>query len=244
MSSRIEQFVHAGLARLYPQDLARYEPQNSILDQLSSVIQNEGNNLSDLIQELHPDQTTLNSALFIAAKSGNADAIWILVTLGVDPVTIDHLKNTPLHYAAENGHLGAIEALIQIGNLNTTSKTENIPGPRRSSRRRQTITISFLLMDQPGDIGRSPLAIAILNNQWLAVETLLRLGSQALLKTDNNGKTVIHLVCERGYKVLLEDLLRMGQFSPEFIDANDKKKNTAFLTARWFQNISKERYLI
>jgi ankyrin repeat protein len=67
------------------------------------------------------------TALHIASKWGDEEAIRILIAAGavINKPGEDH--NTPLHYAAMMGHLGAAMALVDLGAVCSKDRYGNVP---------------------------------------------------------------------------------------------------------------------
>ncbi|CAG7561911.1 unnamed protein product [Fusarium equiseti] len=65
------------------------------------------------------------TALHFAAMSGNTAIIYELVRLGHSVVVYDDTGDTPLHLAADNGHLFAVKSLIDLGALDTVNTSDS-----------------------------------------------------------------------------------------------------------------------
>ncbi len=67
------------------------------------------------------DQDALQEALTLAAVTGAADAVAVLVARGADPTLYNpahmHAHSTPLHQAVDSGSLATVRALIEAGAL-------------------------------------------------------------------------------------------------------------------------------
>lgn len=79
-----------------------------------AVIAKEQPNL--IAEQTHND----NTALHEAAKNGDVEMIELLSKVFSKEFNVNHrchcyLKRTPLHYAVEGGHMGAVEALLKLG---------------------------------------------------------------------------------------------------------------------------------
>ena len=59
-------------------------------------------------------QATRNTLLHIAARSGDAEVVSMLLEQGADPNAPDVGRFTPLHRAAENGHAEVISLLLVV----------------------------------------------------------------------------------------------------------------------------------
>ncbi|XP_056146251.1 histone-lysine N-methyltransferase EHMT1 isoform X2 [Lampris incognitus] len=125
----------------------------------------------------HPRQ------LYISAKQGELKKVIMMLIDGIDPnfKMETHDKRSPLHAAAEAGHLEICHVLLQAGaNLNMCDSDEHTP-----------------LMD------------ACENNHPEVVVYLLRAGASVTHK-DIEGFTCLHLAAKCGHYTIVETLLSSG----------------------------------
>ncbi|XP_048469758.1 histone-lysine N-methyltransferase EHMT1 isoform X3 [Rhincodon typus] len=125
----------------------------------------------------HPKQ------LYISAKQGEMQKVLLMLVDGIDPnFRAEHQnKRTPLHAAAEIGHVEICHMLVQAGaNLDTCD-----------------------------DDQRTPLMEAAENNQLETVKYLLKAGALADHK-DVEGSTCLHLAAKKGHYDVVVYLLSTG----------------------------------
>jgi ankyrin repeat protein len=84
--------------------------------------------------------------LAVAARSGRADLVGLLLAAGANPDLADESRSTPLHQAAERGQVAILGALLEAG-----------------------ANPNLLDRDQ-----RSPLFLALFEQQATAAEVLIR----------------------------------------------------------------------
>ncbi|XP_067868770.1 histone-lysine N-methyltransferase EHMT1-like isoform X4 [Heterodontus francisci] len=125
----------------------------------------------------HPKQ------LYISAKQGEMQKVLLMLVDGIDPnFRAEHQnKRTPLHAAAEMGHVEICHMLVQAGaNLDTCDEDQ-----------------------------RTPLMEAAENNQLETVKYLLKAGALADHK-DVEGSTCLHLAAKKGHYDVVVHLLSTG----------------------------------
>ncbi|XP_069792074.1 histone-lysine N-methyltransferase EHMT1-like isoform X2 [Narcine bancroftii] len=125
----------------------------------------------------HPKQ------LYISAKQGEMQKVLLMLVDGIDPnFRAEHQnKRTPLHAAAEIGHVEICHMLVQAGaNLDTCD-----------------------------DDQRTPLMEAAENNQLETVKYLLKAGALGDHK-DVEGSTCLHLAAKKGHYDVVVHLLSTG----------------------------------
>ncbi|XP_062930034.1 histone-lysine N-methyltransferase EHMT1-like isoform X1 [Mobula hypostoma] len=125
----------------------------------------------------HPKQ------LYISAKQGEMQKVLLMLVDGIDPnFRAEHQnKRTPLHAAAEMGHVEICHMLVQAGaNLDTCD-----------------------------DDQRTPLMDAAENNQLETVKYLLKAGALGDHK-DVEGSTCLHLAAKKGHYDVVVHLLSTG----------------------------------
>jgi serine protease inhibitor len=109
--------------------------------------------------------TGTEEALFTAVREGNIQRVRSLITKGADVNVKNNVYCTPLHYAAEYGHLIVAELLIANG-ADVNAKTINDVTPLHMAARRGYYNVVDLLIEKGADIdtttkkGQTPLDYA------------------------------------------------------------------------------------
>uniref|UniRef100_A0A8C6Z0D3 [histone H3]-lysine(9) N-methyltransferase n=1 Tax=Nothoprocta perdicaria TaxID=30464 RepID=A0A8C6Z0D3_NOTPE len=126
----------------------------------------------------HPKQ------LYFSARQGELQKVLLMLVDGIDPnFKMEHQnKRTPLHAAAESGHVDICHMLIQAGaNIDTCSEDQ-----------------------------RTPLMEAAENNHLETVKYLIKAGALMDPK-DAEGSTCLHLAAKKGHYDVVQYLLSNGQ---------------------------------
>ncbi|XP_054853482.1 histone-lysine N-methyltransferase EHMT1 isoform X2 [Eublepharis macularius] len=126
----------------------------------------------------HPKQ------LYFSARQGELQKVLLMLVDGIDPnFKMEHQnKRTPLHAAAESGHVDICHMLIQAGaNIDNCSEDQ-----------------------------RTPLMEASENNHLEAVKYLIKAGALVDPK-DAEGSTCLHLAAKKGHYDVVQYLLSNGQ---------------------------------
>ncbi|NXH20772.1 EHMT1 methyltransferase, partial [Bucco capensis] len=126
----------------------------------------------------HPKQ------LYFSARQGELQKVLLMLVDGIDPnFKMEHQnKRTPLHAAAESGHVDICHMLIQAGaNIDTCSEDQ-----------------------------RTPLMEAAENNHLETVKYLIKAGALVDPK-DAEGSTCLHLAAKKGHYDVVQYLLSNGR---------------------------------
>ncbi|XP_014437532.1 histone-lysine N-methyltransferase EHMT1 [Tupaia chinensis] len=126
----------------------------------------------------HPKQ------LYFSARQGELQKVLLMLVDGIDPnFKMEHQnKRSPLHAAAEAGHVDICHMLVQAGaNIDTCSEDQ-----------------------------RTPLMEAAENNHLDAVKYLIKAGALVDPK-DAEGSTCLHLAAKKGHYDVVQYLLSSGQ---------------------------------
>lgn len=122
----------------------------------------------------------LGKQLLESAKNGETDEVRQLMTSGA-PFTTDWLGTSPLHMAAQNGHLSTAEVLLRAG-ISRDARTK---------------------------VDRTPLHVAAQEGHLELVELLLKHSADIEAK-DMLRMTPLHWAVERGHLDVINCLLRWG----------------------------------
>ncbi|XP_030900000.2 histone-lysine N-methyltransferase EHMT1 isoform X9 [Melopsittacus undulatus] len=126
----------------------------------------------------HPKQ------LYFSARQGELQKVLLMLVDGIDPnFKMEHQnKRTPLHAAAESGHVDICHMLIQAGaNIDSCSEDQ-----------------------------RTPLMEAAENNHLETVKYLIKAGALVDPK-DAEGSTCLHLAAKKGHYDVVQYLLSSGK---------------------------------
>jgi uncharacterized protein len=79
------------------------------------------------VSSVHTERFDGETALHVAAKWGDAEAIKVLVSNGADINKRGEEGFTPLHYAVEQNKLEAVRCLVSLGAANLKERHGNTP---------------------------------------------------------------------------------------------------------------------
>ncbi|KAF2146704.1 uncharacterized protein K452DRAFT_355170 [Aplosporella prunicola CBS 121167] len=151
------------------------------------------------ISEINATDSRGRTALWWAARSGNFEAMRLLLEHGADATIIGRYHGyTPLQNAAGSDSETALKAY------------------QKNSR-------SFL--DVPDQNGRTPLVFAVQRNNLDCVDLLLSFGADYTVR-DKKGRTILHHAAEKGDASLLDNLAAHG-LSGIDTEARNKQGDTA-----------------
>jgi ankyrin repeat protein len=109
-----------------------------------------------------------DSALIVAAKKGETNAIKLLLDWGAQIESHDLNKSTALHWAANNGHVDAVRCLLENG----------------------------ALLEAMGDEGNTTLNFAVIHGKGAVVELLLKKNASINVR-GHNGKNALDIAIAR-----------------------------------------------
>jgi len=132
---------------------------------------------------------SLFSGLHCASFFGIVEIVACLLAVeGCDINQEGHIGNTPLAWAAFNGHEGVVEILLGRDDVNP---------------------------DQPNNLGHTPLLCASWNGHEGVVEILLRRADVKSDKSDCLGRTPLSWATIHGHERVVKALLRRGGVNPD-----------------------------
>ena len=133
--------------------------------------------------------TTISSQLQDACSHGNVELVRkILQDLQFDSMTSDSEGNTPLHLAAQSGHLGVVKEIAIWDNSRSSAGRNNM--------------------------GQTPLHLASMHGHPEVVRTLASQYPTNLLYQNNQGDTPLHLAALLGHEEVVEILCTEFHCSP------------------------------
>jgi ankyrin repeat protein len=142
---------------------------------------------ADSIAANRPGQ---NSLLHLAVRKDNLSAVRMLITEYSNPLSLNHMKWSPLHLAVTLGNAEIIQFLME--------ETLKLSAPP-----------SFTLFRARDRLERSLLHLAAAHGQHETFDTILAHGLN-LEDTDLKGCTALHLAALEGHEDATEALLRLG----------------------------------
>lgn len=133
----------------------------------------------------HPTHSTINFSelgkkLLESARNGDVDEVMELISTGA-PFTTDWLGASPLHYAAQYGHVQTVTTLLNAG----------------------------IAKDARTKIERTALHVAAQEGHIDAVNALVSFGADVDAK-DMLRMTPLHWAVQRGHRMIMEILLEHG----------------------------------
>ena len=156
-----------------------------------------------------------NNALMYASIAGRVEAVRFLLDKDrVSPLLKNRAGYSALHYAAEHGHIGVIDLLLDKG------VKIAFPGPDRKTALHIAAAIGDYEMVKhlvergakvlsKDKLKRTPLLLACKNGNLRVASYLLQQGSP-FDEGDSSGNTPLHYACAYGYPELIEVLFNAG----------------------------------
>lgn len=163
---------------------------------------------------------TKNTALTLAARSGNPDTINILLDFNADVNASNCYGNTPLHEAAEEGDKEILSILLKAGaDVNAKNHKGSTPLAffcYSKDSKTHPIATAKLLLDAGADassldeVGMSPLLVACTVGRSDLISLLMEYGACPTIR-DKNGRSAEDIATFHGYEDLM---VRFGPNSP------------------------------
>ncbi|MBN9231154.1 MAG: hypothetical protein BGO90_07740 [Legionella sp. 40-6] len=175
-------FKHLGYENALMYSLA-HEPESLIEFQLDETTKEYA--ISVPVNEKN------DSALIVAAKKGETDAIKLLLSWGAQIESHDLNKSTALHWAANNGHVDAVACLLEHG----------------------------ALLEARGHGKNSALNFAVMYGKRAVVELLLKKNAYLNVRNTSNGKNALGIAIAY-HPELVEPILMHLAALPEAEQAN------------------------
>jgi ankyrin repeat protein len=163
------------------------------------------------------------SSLTLAARNNDVPTITALENAGAEIWTSDEDGLTPLHWAANEGHLAAITALSKRADVSARDKNGRTAIHLAASRGHVEV-----INQLDGDIlardndGHTPMNLAIQREQVDVIKALEKLGVD-VSTVDEGGRTLLHIAAEFGGVKSIQALKELGAD----ISARDQEEWTA-----------------
>ena len=174
------------------------------------------------------DKPSPFGGLHCASLFGIVEIVNCLIEMeGSDINQMDFTGNTPLHWAAQNGHEGVVRALLGRGGVSPDEPDGSGQIPLHHAAGRGYEGVVRILLgrgggspDKPDNNGRTPLWWAASNGREGVVKMLLELDSVNPDKPDNSGQTPLNWAAWSGHEEVVKILLGRGDVNPDRPDDN------------------------
>jgi len=171
--------------------------------------------LLDICDMSSVNQSTGESVLHFAAKTGDKDGFEMLLVTGRVEVNLqDDLKRTPLHQATENGHEAIVKLLLATDRVNANLQDNAGKTSLHWATAAGNEAIVKLLLatdrvevDLQDDAGKTPLHWATENGQEAALKLLLATERVEANKHDDAGWPPLRRAAENGHEAAVKLLL-------------------------------------
>ena len=159
-------------------------------------------------------QETKPTDIWTAAAQGNIDRLTVLLARNDKADARDEDGNSPLHHAAWNSQLAAMQLLLDH-DADIDLQSDQLWTPLHwATRNGQAQSVEWLLdngakVDVPAHLGQTALHLAAKENFRVTLALLLKAGADPKAG-DINGQTPVHLASLDGYTVTVIQLLDHG----------------------------------
>nr|WP_253308677.1 ankyrin repeat domain-containing protein [Rickettsia endosymbiont of Ceutorhynchus assimilis] len=174
----------------------------------------EGLNIDHL--NLNTDINNVNN-ICLAAQNGDISTVNYLLTKNTDVNTLDHTKQTALHYAARNGHDDIVKLLLDHGaNVNVITPDDGWTALHFAARNGYDGIVEVLLKHNADIIniqtscGSTALHLAAKNKHIAVIQVLLKKEADININ-DNNGNTPYSLALIQYYHPEIINLFQLKQ---------------------------------
>lgn len=157
------------------------------------------------------------SLLGIASKYGLSSVVQAMIDSGLsfDSNLLDKHRQTPLSWAAENGHEGVVRQLVQRDDIDVNSKDDKGPTPLSWAAREGHEAVVRLLIERDdvdvnskGDMGLTPLLWATARGHEAIVRLLIERDDIDMYSKDEMGLTLLSWAALKGYEAVIRLLIQ------------------------------------
>ncbi|KAL4787644.1 hypothetical protein BJX76DRAFT_354123 [Aspergillus varians] len=189
------------------------------------------------------------TGLHLAAYFGLVGPVWSLIHEGQSVNSYDENNNTPLLWAARNGHAELVEKLLKTPQIDKDSKDKECRGPLSWAAKNGHADIVQILLgekaaaDDADKDGHTPLSLAALHGRADVVAALLEAKwVRVTVNSQRRGmRTPLSYAAEKGHLEVVHTLLKYG--GDQNI-ADTKYKRTALSRAAWNGHLDVVQMLI
>ncbi|KAJ3658210.1 hypothetical protein Zmor_009963 [Zophobas morio] len=157
--------------------------------------------------------------LYYSAQFGYDEAIKMVIPEKVDSSYkevnfINHLHETPLSMAAQNGYLTVVEYLVKCGaEINDVDHLGRIPLHGASSKGHEKVVECLVKcgaeINRRGNNGETPIFAASSSGHEKIVECLVKSGAE-VNRANKHGETPLHEASSKGHEKIVECLVKHG----------------------------------
>ena len=192
----------------------------------------------DTAYEIDCNKPFLFSGLHCASFFGIVEIVTSLIEVeGCDINRRDCVENTPLAWAALNGHERVVEILLRQGDISPDEPGEDGQTPLFLATWGGNAGVVKILLerdevrpDKLDNHGRTPLWCAAWGGHERVVKILLERDEVKLDKQDTYGRTPLMSAAYNGHAGVVKILLQRDEVNP---DQSDNKGETPLLNAAW-----------
>jgi ankyrin repeat protein len=180
-----------------------------------------------------------------AINKGYLDVIKVFVEKGADVKATDQDGDTPLHWAAANGHSDVVKYLVEEKGTNVKVGDKDGYTPLHRAAANSKLDVVKYLVEKGADVkaadkyGDTPLYRAARYGEWDVVKYLVEKGAD-VKATDKDGDTLLHWTAEDGHWDVVKYLVEKGAN----IKAGDKDGFTPLHRAAANGKLDVVKYLV
>jgi len=165
--------------------------------------------------------------IHLTAFFGLQDLTMLLIAMGEEPDTEGSSERTPLWWAARNGHIDLVKALLDTKRVDIDGRIRGIAGPAAITVPRPLF--DTLVVDARDEYMCTPLSIAAENGHEAVVKMLLNTGKADTNRQDSSLRTPLFVAAVNGHERVVKALLAYGATDIHF---EDTEGHTALDRAR------------
>jgi ankyrin repeat protein len=133
----------------------------------------------------------------LAARGGSGEDVALLVSAGADFMAVEASNRCAMHFAAQQGHVEAINSLVRVG-----ANCNQVRSDRVFDDCDQVTSVT--------DKGETPIWRACANGHLGSVKALCEAGADVNQAAMHDGSTPLFMACRMGHCSVVEALLAWG----------------------------------